>query len=59
MALFDMLAGEQQQGQGAREAKLYSTGKQKLLEGKQVFSFTQSQFDIQGYCEAAKHYDYA
>jgi 4-hydroxy-2-oxoheptanedioate aldolase len=38
---------------------LYNTTKQKLLEGKQVFSFTQSKFDIPGYCEAAKHYDYA
>ncbi len=38
---------------------LYNTTKQKLLDGKQVFSFTQSKFDIPGYCEAAKHYDYA
>lgn len=38
---------------------LYNTAKQKLLEGKQVFSFTQSKFDIAAYCEAAKHYDYA
>src|SRR5260370_23480360 len=30
---------------------------QKLLEGKKVFSFTQSKFDPAGYCEAAKHYD--
>jgi 4-hydroxy-2-oxoheptanedioate aldolase len=37
---------------------LYNTTKQKLLEGKQVFSFTQTRFDISGYCEAAKHYDY-
>lgn len=37
---------------------LYNTAKQKLLEGKQVFSFTQQKFDIPGYCEAAKHYDY-
>jgi len=37
---------------------LYNSAKQKLLEGKQVFSFTQSKFDIAGYCEAAKHYDY-
>jgi 4-hydroxy-2-oxoheptanedioate aldolase len=46
--------------QGADNAKpvLYNTAKQKLLEGKQVFSFTQSTFDIAGYCEAAKHYDY-
>ena len=38
--------------------KLYNTAKQKLLEGKQVFSFTQSKFDIAGYCESAKHYDF-
>ena len=38
--------------------KLYNTAKQKLLEGKQVFSFTQSKFDIADYCEKAKHYDY-
>ena len=25
---------------------LYNTAKQKLLDGKQVFSFTQSKFDI-------------
>ncbi len=37
---------------------LYNTAKRKLLEGKQVFSFTQSKFDIAGYCEKAKHYDY-
>jgi len=39
--------------------KFYNTTKQKLLEGKQVFSFTQMKFDIPGYCEAAKHFDYA
>src|SRR5688572_2252830 len=38
--------------------KLYNTAKQKLLDGKQVFSFTQSTFDVAGYCEKAKHYDY-
>src|SRR5215475_13635816 len=37
---------------------LYNTAKQKLLDGKQVFSFTQSKADPAGYCEAAKHYDY-
>jgi len=37
---------------------LYNTAKQKLLEGKQVFSYTQSKADIAGNCEAAKHYDY-
>lgn len=37
---------------------LYNTAKAKLLEGKQIFSFTQSKMDIAGYCEAAKHYDF-
>ena len=32
--------------------KLYNTTRQKLLEGRQVFSFTQSKFDIAAYCEA-------
>jgi 2-keto-3-deoxy-L-rhamnonate aldolase RhmA len=45
-------------GQDAAKPKLYNTVIQKLREGKQVFSFTQSTFDIAGYCEAAKHYDY-
>jgi 2-keto-3-deoxy-L-rhamnonate aldolase RhmA len=43
----------------AAPAKLYNTAKQKLREGKQVFSFTQSRMDPAGYCESAKHYDYA
>jgi len=47
-----------QQGQPAAKPKLYNTAKQKLLDGKQVFSFTQSRFDIADYCERAKHYDY-
>src|SRR5947209_300465 len=47
-----------QQSQTAAKPKLYNTAKQKLLQGKQVFSFTQSKFDIAGYCEAAKHFDY-
>ncbi|MEO7142549.1 MAG: aldolase/citrate lyase family protein [Bryobacteraceae bacterium] len=38
--------------------KLYNTAKQKILDGKQVFSFTQSKVDPAAYCEAAKHYDY-
>jgi 2-keto-3-deoxy-L-rhamnonate aldolase RhmA len=47
-------------GQNAASAKpkLYNTAKQKLLDGKQVFSFTQSRLDVEGYCEAAKHYDF-
>jgi hypothetical protein len=43
---------------GAPKAPLYNTVKQKLLEGKQVFSFTQSKMDIADYCERAKHYDF-
>src|SRR3984885_7445079 len=41
-----------------KDATLYNTAKQKLLEGKQVFSFTQSTNDPAGYCERAKHYDF-
>ena len=48
----------QNQNPGAAKAPLYNTAKQKLLDGKQVFSFTQSKMDIAGYCEAAKHYDF-
>jgi 4-hydroxy-2-oxoheptanedioate aldolase len=44
--------------QTAAKPKLYNTAKQKLLDGKQVFSFTQSAFDTALYCEKAKHYDY-
>jgi 2-keto-3-deoxy-L-rhamnonate aldolase RhmA len=40
------------------KAPLYNTVKQKLLDGKQVFSFTQSKMDISDYCERAKHYDF-
>lgn len=47
-----------QQSASAEKPKLYNTAKAKLLEGKQVFSFTQSRFDIAQYCEYAKHYDY-
>jgi 2-keto-3-deoxy-L-rhamnonate aldolase RhmA len=42
----------------AAKPKLYNTTKQKLLDGKQVFSFTQSKMDIADYCERAKHYDF-
>ncbi len=52
------LAQPAAQGAGNAHPPLYNTVKQKLLQGKQVFSFTQSKFDIAGYCEAAKHYDY-
>ncbi len=55
------MSGRAQQrpgGQGAARAKLYNTAKQKLLDGKQVFSFTQSTMNIEDYCERAKHYDF-
>jgi 4-hydroxy-2-oxoheptanedioate aldolase len=42
----------------AAKPVLYNTAKQKLLDGKQIFSFTQSKMDPAAYCEAAKHYDY-
>ena len=47
----------QDQRQGPPE-KLYNTAKQKLLDGKQVFSVSISKADPVAYCEAAKHYDY-
>jgi hypothetical protein len=46
-------AQQQNQGTGAPRSPLYNTAKQKLLDGKQVFSFTQSTFDVDGYCEKA------
>jgi len=46
------------QPRAPEQASLYNTAKAKLLEGKQVFSFTQSTADPAGYCEKAKHYDY-
>jgi 2-keto-3-deoxy-L-rhamnonate aldolase RhmA len=45
--------------QQAPKVKLYNTTKQKLLEGKQVFSHTVSRPDVDAYCEAAKHYDFS
>ncbi|MEP7355357.1 MAG: aldolase/citrate lyase family protein [Acidobacteriota bacterium] len=53
------IKAQPQPAKGAAPAKLYNTAKQKLLEGKQVFSFTQTKMDIAGYCESAKHFDYA
>jgi 2-keto-3-deoxy-L-rhamnonate aldolase RhmA len=58
LALLGATASAQQSGQAAKP-KLYNTAKQKLLDGKKVFSFTQSKMDIAAYCEYAKHYDYA
>lgn len=42
----------------AQSPKLYNTAKQKLLDGKQIFSVTITKPDPVAYCEAAKHYDY-
>jgi hypothetical protein len=55
MALAGFVALAQQSGSTAAKPKLYNTAKQKLLDGKQVFSFTQSTMDVDGYCERAKH----
>jgi 4-hydroxy-2-oxoheptanedioate aldolase len=57
MPLF--LVPQRGQSQDTAQAKLYNTTKQKLLEGKKVFSFTQSKADPAQYCESAKHYDFA
>jgi 2-keto-3-deoxy-L-rhamnonate aldolase RhmA len=59
VAILGLLAAVRLPGQAQnQQPKLYNTAKQKLLEGKQVFSFTQSRMDVAGYCEAAKHYDF-
>ena len=57
-ALLSAAAVAQSQRPDAAKPELYNTVKQKLLEGKQVFSFTQSKMDAAAYCEAAKHYDF-
>jgi 2-keto-3-deoxy-L-rhamnonate aldolase RhmA len=38
---------------------LYNTTKQKLLEGKQVFSQTITSFDVKAYCDGAAKYDFS
>src|ERR1700691_4426092 len=58
LAVPGVRAGAQSPDAGGAKAKLYNTTKQKLLDGKQVFSFTQSKMDIADYCEKAKHYDF-
>jgi 2-keto-3-deoxy-L-rhamnonate aldolase RhmA len=58
VALSSVPVAAQSQDSGAAKPKLYNTTKQKLLDGKQVFSFTQSKMDIADYCERAKHYDF-
>ena len=56
--LLCLSAAAQPAMQSGTARHLYNTVKQKLLDGKQVFSYTQSKFDIAGNCEAARHYDY-
>src|ERR1700721_3045840 len=53
-----MQLGAQSPDAGTAKVKVCNTHKQKLLNGKQVFSFTQSKMDIADYCERAKHYDF-
>ncbi len=43
----------------AAKGPFYNTVKQKLLDHKQVFSFTVNKLDVPQYCENAKHYDCA
>jgi len=57
-ALSCITFAQQGQTQSTAKPKLYNTAKQKLLDGKQVFSFTQYKADVDDYCEHAKHYDY-
>jgi 2-keto-3-deoxy-L-rhamnonate aldolase RhmA len=42
----------------AGKPALYNTAKQKLRDGKPIAGHTISRFDVEAYCEAAKHYDY-
>jgi 2-keto-3-deoxy-L-rhamnonate aldolase RhmA len=58
IALFSVLAVAQQPGRGGAKPPLYNTAKQKLLDHKQIFSFTVFKNDPADYCEKAKHYDY-
>ncbi len=58
VAVAGITLGAQSQDSNATKPKLYNTAKQKLLDGKQIFSFTQSKPDPAGYCERAKHYDF-
>jgi len=58
VCMFLTFGQEQSQNQSATKPKLYNTAKQKLLDKKQVFSFTQDTPDVDSYCERAKHYDF-
>jgi 4-hydroxy-2-oxoheptanedioate aldolase len=40
------------------QGKLYNSAKQKLLDGKQIFSYTISHLDPDLYCQAAAHFDF-
>jgi len=52
------LAQGQVQRPAAAKGPSYNTVKQKLLDHKQVFSFTVNKLDVADYCEKAKHYDW-
>src|ERR1700743_2234684 len=58
LAIPAVLLVAQSSSSTASRAPLYNTVKQKLLDGKQVFSFTQSKPDVADYCEHANHYDF-
>src|SRR5262245_9598563 len=56
-------ANTQQQGWAVRAAltsgrPLYNAAKQKLLDGKQIFSTVITRRDPELYCQVAPHYDY-
>jgi 4-hydroxy-2-oxoheptanedioate aldolase len=57
-ALAMALAALTAAAQTPKPTPIYNTVITKLREGKQVFSWTQSKFDIKEYCEKAPHYDY-
>ena len=65
LATLTTVGSAEAQGRAGRGAavqvapgELYNTAKQKLLDGQQIFSWTQSRFDIDGYCERKPHYDF-
>jgi hypothetical protein len=41
-----------------QKVKIFNTAKLKLMEGKQIFSYTISRPDPALYCEVAPHYDF-
>ena len=57
-ALLLSIAAAAQQAPAPARAKLYNAAKQKLLDGKQIYSYTMNRFDPELYCQAAPHYDY-